>query len=204
MKKEMPDQTGSVLVDNFDSDSGGVPANWTQILDPHGSVVEKLHDVTITDTTGNHTGIASSTPFDPEGVVTTIEVLINGINANGNAILGLIGLDGQGNLKGELGAGIDASGNVFVVVQNEPNPVPLPPFGGYHGGETTLTLVIKSDGVRVTAQGYDSGDKPFSELGNFSLSAAFGNVAIPVLVGASQPNQKGGQARFGSISVSTQ
>jgi hypothetical protein len=204
MKKAMLDQTGSVLVDSFDSDSGGVPAHWSQILDPHGSVVEKLHDVTITDTTGNHVGIASNTTFDPEGVVTTIEVLINGINADGNAIFGLIGLDGQGNVKGELGAGIDASGNVFVVVQTEANPVPLPSFGSYRGGKIALTLVIKPDRVRVTAQGYDSGDKPFSQLGNFSLSAAFGNVAIPVLVGASQPKQKGGQARFGSVSVSTQ
>jgi hypothetical protein len=200
----MLDQTGWVLFDSFDSTFGAVHAHWSRILDPHGSVVEKLHDLTITDTTGNHAGIASNTTFDPEGVVTTIVVRINGINADGNAIFGLIGLDAQGNVKGELGAGIDASGNVFVIVQTEANPVPLPPFGGYRGGRITLTLVIKPDRVRVTAQGYDSGDKLFSQLGSFSLSAAFGNVAIPVLVGASQPNQKGGQARFGSISVSTQ
>ena len=56
--------------------------------------------------------------------------------------------------------------------------------------------MIKSDRLRVTAtaqgtQGYDFGDKLFSELNNFSLSTAFGNVAKPALVGASQPNQKG-------------
>ena len=199
----------TVLSYTFDGNSGGVPKNWRQILDQNGSIVEKA-DLTITDTTGNSTGIKSSTTYDPEGVVSTLVVLINGINANGNAIFGLIRLDGQGNLEGELGAGIDASGNVFVVVQTEPNPVLFPqPFSGYHGGETTLTLVIKSDRLRVTAtaqgtQGYDSGDKLFSELNNFSLSTAFGNVAKPALVGASQPNQKGGQARFGSINVSTQ
>ena len=65
------------------------------------------------------------------------------------------------------------------------------------------------DRLRVTAtaqgtQGYYFGYKLFSEPDNFSLSIAFGNVAKPALVGASQPNQKGGQARFGSINVSTQ
>jgi hypothetical protein len=204
MRTVMAAQAGSVLVDNFDKASGGVPANWTKVLDPSGSVVEKLHDVEITDTSGNHTGIAADTGFNAVGVVTTIEVLVNGINADGNAILGLIGLDGKGNLTGELGAGIDASGNVFVVAQTEPQPVALKPFAGYHGGKITLTLTIRSDRVRVTAQGYDSGDTLFSALGNFSLAAAFGNGAIPTLVGASQPKQKGGQARFGSISVSTQ
>src|SRR5512132_1036120 len=109
----------TVLSDNFNSNSGGVPANWTQILDPGGSIVEKKNDLTITDTTGNTAGIASSqTKYNPEGVVSTIEVQINGVNANGNAICGLIGptLPPPGSSPDvELGAGIDALGNVFVV-----------------------------------------------------------------------------------------
>ena len=88
----------TVLSYTFDGNSGGVPKNWTQILEPApgGSIVEGKTDVTITDTTGNSTGIASSTTtYDPEGVVSTIQVVIDGINANGNAIFGLIGLDGR-------------------------------------------------------------------------------------------------------------
>ena len=201
----------TVLSDNFNSNSGGVPANWTQILDPGGSIVEKKNDLTITDTTGNTAGIASKTTYNPEGVVSTIEVQINGVNANGNAICGLIGptLPPPGSPPDvELGAGIDALGNVFVVAGVPGgSPVVLGTAVGYSGGKTTLTLKIQSgglpsDGVSVTAAGY-TGDKLFSELGNFSLSA-FSKVAIPAVVGASQPNQKGGQARFGSINVSTQ
>jgi hypothetical protein len=201
----------TVLSDNFNSNSGGVPANWTQILDPGGSIVEKKNDLTITDTTGNTAGIASSkTIYNPEGVVSTIEVQINGVNASGNAICGLIGptLPPPGSPPDvELGAGIDALGNVFVVAGVGGSPVILGTAVGYSGGKTTLTLKIQSgglpsDGVSVTAAGY-TGDKLFSDLGNFSLSA-FKNVAYPALVGASQPNQKGGQARFGSITVTTE
>jgi hypothetical protein len=36
-------------------------------------------------------------------------------------------------------------------------------------------------------------------LHGFSLAAPFSNGAIPALVGASRPNEKGGSARFGSI-----
>lgn len=196
----------TVLSDNFNSNSGGVPANWTQILDPNGSIVEKMNDLTITDRTGNTAGIASSKPpYNPEGVSSTIVVQINSVSANGNAICGVIGpaIPSPGNPPDvELGAGIDALGNVFVVAGGPgSSPVILGTASGYSGGKTTLTLVIYSDHVSVTAAGY-TGDKPFSDLGNFSLSA-FKNAAIPALVGASQPNQKGGQASFGSITVTT-
>jgi hypothetical protein len=195
--------------------SGAIPnKNWTQFLDPGGSIVE-TKELTITATTGNPTGIASgTTTYDPEGVVSTIVVVINGINTNGNTIFGLIGpaIPPPGvPPAAELGAGIDASGNVFVVAlspggpSGNPVPFPNPKFCSYSGGKTTLTLMINSDRVRVTSgQVYDSGELLLSELGNFSLSA-FGKVAIPALVVASnQPDQKGGQARFESINVSTQ
>ena len=168
----------TVLSDNFNSNSGGVPANWTQILDPNGSIIEKTNDLTITDATGNTAGIASKTTYNPEKVVSTITVTIKGINANGNAICGLIGptLPPPGSPPtAELGAGIDASGNVFVVALSpggpDGSPVGLGTAGGYSGGNTTLTLVIQSDGVSVTAAGFNSGNVPFSDLGNFKLSA---------------------------------
>ena len=198
----------TVLSDNFNSNSGGVPANWTQIFDPNGSIVEKRNDLTITDATGNTAGIASKTTYNPERVVSTIVVQINGVNANGNAICGLIGptLPPPGSPPDvELGAGIDASGDVFVVALSpggpDGSPVSLGKAGGYSGGKTTLTLVIQSDGVSVTAAGY-TGDKLFSDLGNFSLSA-FDNVAIPALVVASNQQGQESQARFGSVAVTT-
>src|SRR5512132_4101919 len=199
----------TVLSDNFNSNSGGVPANWTQILDPGGSIVEKKNDLTITDTTGNTAGIASSkTTYNPEGVVSTIEVQINGVKANGYAICGLIvpTLPPPGSPPDvELGAGNDALGNVFVVAGVPGgSPVVLGTAVGYSGGKTTLTLKIQSgglpsDGVSVTAAGY-TGDKLFSDLGDFSLSA-FKNVAIPALVGAGNQQGQENQAMFGSITV---
>ena len=147
-------------------------------------------------------------------MVSTIVVQINGVNANGNAICGLIGPTlpppGSPARLSNSGLGIDASGDVFVVALSpggpDGSPVGLGKAGGYSGGNTTLTLVIQSDanspGVSVTAAGYNSGDKPFSDLGNFSLSA-FDNVAIPALVVAGNQQGQESQARFGSVAVTT-
>jgi hypothetical protein len=49
-----------------------------------------------------------------------------------------------------------------------------------------------------------SGEVLFNKvLNNFSLAAALSNMAIPALVGASQPDKKGGSASFESIHVVT-
>jgi hypothetical protein len=40
-------------------------------------------------------------------------------------------------------------------------------------------------------------------LDNFSMRTAFPNGAVPALVAASQPTQKGGSATFESITVTT-
>ncbi len=47
--------------DNFNG-TGRVPVNWTQILGVAGNVVETPHNLTITDSTGDYTGIASTLP----------------------------------------------------------------------------------------------------------------------------------------------
>ena len=67
---------GQMLNDDFNG-TGGVHMNWIQILGPSGAVVEKPHNLTITDSTGSTAGIASSLPssvFNPEGVVTTSQM----------------------------------------------------------------------------------------------------------------------------------
>jgi hypothetical protein len=56
----------------------------------------------------------------------------------------------------------------------------------------------------VTVQSFNSGEIHFSkDLLGFSLAAAFSNGAIPAIVAASQPNEKGGLVSFSSISVAT-
>ena len=181
-----------------------------QILGSAGAVVEKPHNLTITDATGTSAGIASTLPssvFDPHAVVTTNQAQINSVNANGNAIFGLIGLNNSGSLTGFLAAGIDAHGNVFIVEQDPSIAQTIVPIGvdkGYSGGSILLNFIVNSTGVEVTAPGFNSGEVLFSkDLHNFSLAAAFSNGAIPTLVGASQPTEKGGLASFGSITVST-
>jgi hypothetical protein len=140
-------------------------------------------------------------------VVTTIVAQVNGVNPVGNAIFGLIGLSATGSLTGDLAAGIDDNGDVFIVEQAPHIAQTIVPVGvdkGYTGGSILMTFVVNAQGVRVTAPGFDSGEVSFSkDLQGFSLATAFGNGAIPALVGASQPNTKGGSARFRSISVST-
>ena len=61
----------TVLSDKFNSNSGGVPANWTQIFDPNGSIIER-NDLTITDATGNTAGIASQTTYNPAGFLSVL------------------------------------------------------------------------------------------------------------------------------------
>jgi hypothetical protein len=139
-------------------------------------------------------------------VVTTNQAQINSVNANGNAIFGLIGLNAQGALTGVLAAGIDHSGNVFIVEEDKSIPQNVVPIGvdtSYNGGSVLLNFIIYSKGVEVTAPNFNSGTIRFSskELDNFSLSAAFGTTAIPALVTASQPGTSGGAATFGSIRV---
>jgi hypothetical protein len=193
--------------DSFNG-SGGVPKNWTQILGAAGDITEKPQNVTINDSTGHSAGIASSTfAFNPVGVITTSTAQINSVNADGNAIFGLVGVSASGALTGYLAAGIDAQGNVFIVEQDSNIKQTIVPIGvdqSYKGGSILMKFVIDSTGVEVTAPGFNTGKVFFSKkLNNFSLAAAFSNGAIPALVGASQPTVKGGSATFASISVST-
>jgi hypothetical protein len=204
-----PAFSAQILFDNFNG-TGGVPTNWMQILGASGDIKEKPHNLTITDSTGHSAGIASILPssvFNPQGVVTTNQAQINSVNPDGNAIFGLIGLSKSGSLTGNLAAGIDAHGNVFIVVQDPSIPQTIVPIGvdtSYKGGSILLNFIINSKGVEVTAPGFTSGEVLFSkDLHNFSLAAAFGNGAIPALVGASQPQTTGGSASFASIKVST-
>jgi hypothetical protein len=201
--------SGQILFDDFNG-TGGVPKNWVQIPGAPGDVEEKPHDLTITDSTGKSTGIVSTlstSVFNPQGVVTTIQAQINSVNPDGNAIFGLLGLSASGSQTGYLAAGIDAQGNIFIVVQDPSIPPTIVPIGvdtSYKGGSILMNFIINSTGVEVTAPGFNSGEVLFSkDLNNFSLKAAFSNGAIPALVGASQPNEKGGSASFGSIGVST-
>ena len=202
--------TGQILVDKFDG-TRGVPKNWKQFEGQPGDVVEKRHNLTITDTAGSSAGIVSTAktlPFNPVGVNTTIVARINSLNSNGTAIFGLIGLNAQDSPAGYLAAGIDAHGNVFIVSSIAPTlkltPKLIGAVKGYSGESITLTFTIKPMGVEVEGGGFKSGLIPFKNLSNFSLAAAFpsGN-ARPALGAASQPGQNGGSASFGSIRVST-
>jgi hypothetical protein len=203
---------GQILQDDFNG-TGGVPKNWIQILGPSGAVVEKPGNLTITDSKGSTAGIASSLPssvFNPQGVVTTSQAQINSVNANGNAVFGLIGLNASGSLMGYLAAGIDANGNVVIVVQDPSINPTIKAIGvvkDYTGGSILVNFIVTSTGVEVTAPGFNPnkpGEISFSnDLYGFSLAAAFANGAIPALVAASQPSEKGGLANFASINVVT-
>jgi hypothetical protein len=199
--------TGQILFDNFNG-TGTVPANWIQIPGTTGDIEEKPQNLTITDTSGASTGIISKLPssvFSPLTVQTTLQVLINKVSADGNAIFGLFGLNGDGYLA----AGIDVKGNVVVIVQQQSPKIPqtvvlVGQDTSYTGGKVLMNFVINSTGVEVTAPGFSSGEVSFSkQLSNFSLAAAFKDGAVPALVGASQPTTKGGSATFGSILVTT-
>jgi hypothetical protein len=203
-----PAFTGQILSDDFNG-TGGVPKNWKRFAGPAGAVVEKPHNLTVTDSAGNSAGIASTAktvPFSPVGVTTTNVAKIKAVNSNGIAFFGLIGLNAQDSPAGYLAAGIDAHGNVFIVSSIAPTPELTPKLigvaKGYCGKSITLTFTINSMGVEVDGGGFKSGLIPFKDLSNFSLAAAFpdGN-ARPALGAASQPDQKGGAASFGSIRV---
>ena len=155
-------------------------------------------------------GILSSAVFSPQGVTTTIQAQIKSVSKNpvGNGILGILGVPNSNGSTGELAAGIDSTGVVFIVVQQQ-NPtvdqtiMPIGAVKGYNGGPISLTLTIKSAGVTVSAGSFNSPLISFSNWKNFSLIDAFGTDAIPALVGASQQNQMGGSASFASIKVNT-
>jgi hypothetical protein len=208
-----PAPAGQILFDGFNG-TGGVPKNWVQIPGTSGPITEKPGNLTITDTTGNTTGILSnlpSPPFSPVKVMTTtIQANLKSVGTKpvGNAIVGLIGVPNSNGPTGELAAGIDSTGVVFVVAQQQTPQisqtiVPLGKLAKYNGGPITLTLTINSSGVVVTAGAF-SGQISFSkDLPKFSLTAAFANGAIPALVAASQQGQKGGSASFASIKVTT-
>ncbi len=92
-----PVSTSTIVVDHFNG-KGAIPTNWKQFAGQPGDVVEKLHNLTITDSTGNSAGIASTAktvPFNPVGVKTTIVAKINSLNSNDNAFFGRIGLNAQ-------------------------------------------------------------------------------------------------------------
>jgi hypothetical protein len=205
-----PASTGQIVVDDFKG-KGGIPANWKQFAGQPGDVVEKRHNLTITDSTRNSAGIASTAktvPFDPVGAKTTIVVRINSVNSNGNAIFGLIGLNAQDSPAGYLAADIDGHGNVFVVSSIAPTLQLTPKLIGvvknYSGRPITLTFTINSMGVELDGGGFKSGLIPFKDLSNFSLAAAFpSGDARPALGAASQPGPNGGSASFGSIKVVT-
>jgi hypothetical protein len=205
--------TGTIINQTFNST--GFPSGWMTLL-PGGSVVQSPQTfLTITDKSGNGAGImAAANGFSPLKVTTTLKAQINSISASplGNAVIGLVGLSGTQPV-GELAAGIDAKGNVFVVAfcaaqGIAPTPVPVGVFANYTGKPVTLTVTIDSTGVQVTAA-TKTVTKAFTkltfakDLSKFSLATAFPSGAIPALVAASQPKQTLGAASFESITVST-
>ena len=209
---------GAILNQTFNA--SGFPSGWQKFLP--GDVVESPKTfLTITDSTGMHAGIAANAsktvPFNPMGVATTITAQISSVSASpqlGNAIVGLLGPNGPA-LAGQLAAGIDGEGNVFVVEYDsthdkQPNVVLLGTDKGYNGLTpvnitfTINTVTPKSPYFQVTAGTFNSGKVDFAKaLGKFSMNTAFPNGAIPALVAASQQGQSGGAASFESITVST-
>jgi hypothetical protein len=206
--------TAQNFFDDFDATSKGVPKNWMLFSGLAANVNEMPQDLTLTDANGGSVGIYStltSSVFHPVMASTTIQGQVKGVSSSpvGNAICGLLGLPNGNGPTGYLAAGIDANGVVFIVEQQQ-NPkiaqtvVPIGQLASYNYGPILLNFTINSTGVIVSAGAFNSGEISFSEkLNNFSLNAAFGDGAVPALVGASQPKQKGGSASFASISVST-
>src|SRR5262249_23559760 len=152
----------SIVVDHFNG-KGAIPTNWKLFAGHPGDVVEKPHNLTVTDSTGNSAGIASTAktmPFNPVGAKTTIVAKINSVNSNGEAIFGLIGLNAQDSPAGYLAVGIDASGNVFIVSSIAPTLKLTPKLIGavkhYSGKSITLTFTIKSRCAEVNGRGFQS------------------------------------------------
>ena len=210
--------TGTIVDDTFDvTVKGGVPTNWAQFAGNPGDVVETAKNhLTITDSSGNTAGImstAKTVPFAPEGVTTKLTATISSVSVTpqvGNAIFGLLGLKGTTE-TGDLAAGIDSLGNVFVVEYDpaanitQPTVVLLGKDTGYKGGPVTMTLTIGSTGVQVSAGSNNFSATFTKDLNKFSLNTAFPSPkdAFPALVGASQQTKAGGVASFQSITVTT-
>jgi hypothetical protein len=210
--------TDTIVSQTFDGT--GFPSNWQQFLP--GTVAQAPTTyLTITDTSGNSAGIASTVkglPFNVQGVQTTMTAQISNISVSphvGNAIIGLLGPNGT-LYPGELAAGIDGQGNVFIVEYDpaqklqQPNVSVVGSVTGYTGNSpVTLTLTVNSAGVSITtvASNVTTNFGPFKfssmYLNNFSVKSAFIEGAVPALVGASQPGDKGGAASFQSITVTT-
>ena len=202
---------GPIFSDNF-SGSGKVPNNWSQF--GSGVVNEGSGAVTLTASrasSGQSVGIVSTLPsaaVSPLGK--SIQAQIKSVSGNplGNAIVGILGVPNANGPTGELAAGIDAKGDVFVVVQQQ-NPAisqtikPVGTVKGYNGGPIALGFKIDSTGVIVTAGRVTFAETSFGDFKGFSLNDAFGSGAIPALVGASQPTGNGGSASFEKITVST-
>jgi hypothetical protein len=207
-----PEATGQILFDNFPG-KGSVPKNWMQILGQNGDIQENPKNLTITDSTGKFAGIASTLPssvFSPLAVATTSTAVINKVSTNGNAVVGLFGLNGDGYLA----AGIDAKGVVVIILQQKSPSisqtiVPIGTVPNYTGGQIQMSFIINAltvgkEFVEVKAGAFDSGKVYLSGLNkDFSLAAAFKDGAVPALVGASQPKTTGGSASFASILVGT-
>jgi hypothetical protein len=210
-----PAGTGVIVNQTFNGT--GFPSNWQQFL--KGGVAQSAKNfLMITDVTGNQAGIllnTSNVPFPVQGVTTTITAVVYKTSGSpvGNAIFGLLGPNGS-NQPGDLAAGIDSQGNVFIAESDpaqkitQPNVVAVGKLKNYNGtAPVTMTLTISTTGVQITATTAAGTTKfdavSFADLNKFSMANAFPVGAIPALVGASQPGKTGGSASFESISVST-
>ena len=158
----------------------------------------------MTDSNGQGAGILSTlgnVPFKLEAV-TTIKAQISsvGVKPVGNAIFGLLGPNGNPQ-PGELAAGIDGTGVVFIVEYDpaqkisQPTIVRVGTLTGYTGhSAVNMTLTIDSGGVQITAGTTKFRKFTFlKDLNKFSLNTAFPAGAVPALVAASQPTQTGGR-----------
>ena len=168
-----------------------------------GVVTEKPKNLTLqasTKTSGQSVGIVSmlAAVFSPQGVTTTIEAQIKSLSTNsvGNGIVGILGVPNKNGSTGELAAGIDATGLVFIVVQQQ-NPtvdqtiMPIGTVTGYTGGPILLTFTIGSMGVTVQAGSFTSAEIPFTDFNKFTLKDAFGTQALPVLGGSKPAGSEG-------------
>jgi hypothetical protein len=208
--------TGAIVNQTFNG--AALPSNWQQFL-PGGVAESPKTFLTITDSTGQGAGIfAPANGFSALNVTTTMTAQVSSISVGpkplGNAVFGLVGLNGT-QLTGELAAGIDGQGHVFVIVYDpaqkitQQTIVAAGVFANYTGqSPVTMTFTIDSTGVQIKAATTKTTTTfpklTFAkDLSKFSLATAFPNGAIPALVAASQQGQSGGVASFESINVST-
>ena len=104
----------------------------------------------------------------------------------GNAIVGLLGPNGTSQ-PGNLAAGIDGMGNVFIAEYDpaqklqQPNVVPVGVLNDYTGNSpVTLTINIYPNGIVITAGTTTFKEFHFAQnLNNFSMQTAFPNGAVP-------------------------